>query len=59
MKCRVISKRSDVPGLVFRPFLSVPDKPVIAVQLQEMGNVEHPFASEGAFEGQVGSWKIT
>ena len=54
-----ITKRSDFPDMVFLPFLSAADKPVTAVQLDEADSVEHPFASDGSFDGVPGSWRIT
>jgi hypothetical protein len=59
MNNHIVVKRSDVPELVFLSFLSVAGKPVIAVQLDTRDSVEHPFASDGTFQGLAGSWKIT
>ncbi len=59
MKSERITRRSDLPDLAFSPFLSVTDKPVFAVQLEEAGDIEHPFASNGTFKGSVGAWRVT
>lgn len=53
------TKRASCPNLVFHPYLSVPDRPVIAVQLEQAESVEHPYASDGRFAAVPGSWRIT
>lgn len=54
-----LTKRSDVSDMTFQAYYSIPNRPVIAVQLTEADAVEHPFASSGSFKGEAGSWRIT
>ena len=59
MTKQTIAKRSDCPNLDFQAFISMPDKPVNAIQLKQADTIEHPFASNGGFQGIAASWKIT